>query len=105
MNTKLSMKTRLSLAGRGLTWMLAGMLPFLMAANPAQEDQGSIIRWLSTAAVGLGGIGIVVCGVMLAGAPLWPQIAEQYKKQLQNAIFGFLLVGIGGYLANLFTVK
>jgi len=49
------------------------------------------------AVLSLGGI-----GVMLAGSFLWPQAAEQYKKQINNVIIGMIMVGIAsaivGYL-------
>lgn len=58
-------------------------------------DFTSLARGL--AVLSLGGI-----GVMLAGSFLWPQAAEQYKKQIQNVIIGIILVGIAaaiiGYL-------
>lgn len=49
------------------------------------------------AVLSIGGI-----GVMLAGSFLWPQAAEQYKKQINNVIIGVILVGVASALVGYF---
>lgn len=45
-------------------------------------------------AKGLAMLSIGGIGVMMVGSFLWPDAAEQYKKQIRNVVIGLILVAI-----------
>lgn len=53
-------------------------------------------------AKGLAVISIGLLGAILAGSVLWPQQAEQYKKQIINVVLGLVLVGLATFLVGFF---
>jgi len=53
-------------------------------------------------AQGLAVLSIGGIGVIMAGSFLFPQLAEQYKKQTINVIVGLIMVGIATSLVAYF---
>ncbi len=53
-------------------------------------------------AQGLAVLSIGGIGVIMAGSFLFPQLAEQYKKQTINVIVGLIMVGIASALVAYF---
>ena len=53
-------------------------------------------------AKGLAIVSFGLLGVVLAGSVLWPQQAEQYKKQIINVVVGLVLVGLATVLVGYF---
>ena len=51
---------------------------------------------------GLAVISIGLIGAIMAGSALFPQQAEQYKKQIINVIVGLVLVGLASFLVGFF---
>ena len=53
-------------------------------------------------AKGLAIVSIGLIGAIMAGSALFPQQAEQYKKQIINVIVGLVLVGLASFLVGFF---
>jgi hypothetical protein len=51
-------------------------------------------------AIMMAGISLGLIGVIMAGGALFPQIAEQYKQQINNVIVGIILVGVAGAIVG-----
>lgn len=51
-------------------------------------------------AIMLAGVSLGLIGVIMAGSAFFPQIAEQYKQQINNVIVGIILVGVAGAIVS-----
>jgi xanthine/uracil permease len=51
----------------------------------------------------LAAFSLTFTGVMMAGSSLWPQQAEQFKKQIPNIITGVVIVVIASGLIDAFA--
>ena len=71
---------------------------FILATGLAQGldfDFTELAKGL--AVLSIGGIGVI-----MAGSFLFPQLAEQYKKQTINVIIGLIMVGIATAIVGYF---
>jgi len=53
-----------------------------------------------TVALVLAGLSFSLAGVMMAGALLWPDVAERYKQQIPTVIIGLVLVSVGSGIVS-----
>ena len=56
----------------------------------------------SGVAIILAGISFGMCGLILAGSALFPEVAEQYKRRIPNILIGLILVGVSTALVAAF---
>jgi hypothetical protein len=49
-------------------------------------------------AYALATVGMMYVGAILAGAPLWPEFAEQQKRHIPSIITGCVIVGGAGFI-------
>lgn len=49
----------------------------------------------------LAGISFGILGIILIGAPLWPQLAEQAKRNIVTILLGLILVNGGFTMVSL----
>jgi hypothetical protein len=57
--------------------------------------------FLRNLAAGLLLVSLAVTAVMLIGSALWQEQAQKYKNNLQNVLFGAILLAISSGLATL----
>jgi hypothetical protein len=51
-------------------------------------------------AIVLAGISLAGIGVVMAGAFLFPESAERYKRQIPTVLTGLILVGVGAVIVE-----
>ncbi len=85
----------LSLAAGGIKFHLARFILTTGLAQGLDFDFTELAKGL--AILSIGGIGVI-----MAGSFLFPQLAEQYKKQTINVIVGLIMVGIASSLVGYF---
>jgi hypothetical protein len=71
--------------------------------NPAPMLQSGDVPF-DAFAVGLvlAAVSFSLIGVIMAGAALFPQQAEQYKRQIPTVIGGLILIGVGSAIIGAF---
>ncbi len=76
------------------------LLALQIAAMP--PAQAGVDFDFSTLAFVLGGISLGLIGVIMAGGALFPELAQQYKRQIPNIIVGLILVGVSSIIMGTF---
>ncbi len=76
------------------------ILAMLLAVMP--PAQTGVDFDFSTLAFVLGGISLGLIGVIMAGGALFPELAQQYKRQIPNIIVGLILVGVSSIIMGTF---
>ena len=58
----------------------------------------------ATLALGLGSISLLLCGVLLAGSALFPDLSVRAKREyIPNTIIGLIIVGIASFIIGILT--